>query len=144
METVWRKPLLMLVCKLLIKNVQSFFSLFPSPLPSTSTIHSSSNSNMAGRINDCELITLARINEAPALQATWRLSVREILFSKSRWKISVYSWSEYTFHVMCDRSSLDELRMWIATFRLLTASLLQLFRRWWRGLAGCSQNVNKW
>ena len=31
METVWRKPLLMLVCKLLIKSVQSFFFAVPQP-----------------------------------------------------------------------------------------------------------------
>ena len=39
----------------------------PAPNP---TVHSNSKSNMAGRINDCELLTLARTNKTPALQAS--------------------------------------------------------------------------
>ena len=38
----------------------------PSPSP---TVHSDSKSNMAGQINDRELITLALTNKKPALQA---------------------------------------------------------------------------
>ena len=39
------------------------------PPPPTPTVHSNSKSNMAGRINGRELITLARTNTTPALQA---------------------------------------------------------------------------
>ena len=34
------------------------------------TVHSNCKSNIVGRINDRELLALARINKAPALQAT--------------------------------------------------------------------------
>ena len=37
--------------------------------PPTSAVHSNSKSNMVGRKNDRELITLARLNNTPALQA---------------------------------------------------------------------------
>ena len=43
---------------------------FALPTPHTPTVHSHSKSNMTSRINDCELITLARPNKTPALQAT--------------------------------------------------------------------------
>ena len=38
-------------------------------LPFPPTVHSSSKSNVAGRINDRELVTLTCFNKAPALQA---------------------------------------------------------------------------
>ena len=41
------------------------------PPPPTPTVHSNYKSNMADRINDRELITLARPNKKPALQAGW-------------------------------------------------------------------------
>ena len=44
-------------------------SLFALPPPPTPTVHSNCKSNMAGRINDRELIKLARTNKTPALQA---------------------------------------------------------------------------
>ena len=44
-------------------------SSYSSPAP-TPTVHSNSKSNMAGQINDCELLTLARTNKTPALQAS--------------------------------------------------------------------------
>ena len=48
---------------------------FALPTPHTPTVHSHSKSNMTGRINDCELITLARPDKTPALQATRGLSL---------------------------------------------------------------------
>ena len=36
----------------------------------TTTVHSNCKSNIVGSINDRELLALARINKAPALQAT--------------------------------------------------------------------------
>ena len=44
-------------------------SLFALPSPPTPTVHSNCKSNMAGRINDRELIKLARTNKTPAQQA---------------------------------------------------------------------------
>ena len=44
----------------------------PSEDCTTPTVHSNLKSNMAGRINDRELTTLARTNNTPALQA-WKL-----------------------------------------------------------------------
>ena len=44
------------------------FALRPPPTP---TVHSNSKSNIAGRINDCELLTLARTSKTPVLQARW-------------------------------------------------------------------------
>ena len=41
------------------------------PPPPTPTVLSNYKSNMADRINDRELITLARPNKTPALQAEW-------------------------------------------------------------------------
>ena len=47
------------------------FALPPPPHPST--VHSNCKSNMDGRINDRELITLALTNKTPALQATLQM-----------------------------------------------------------------------
>ena len=44
------------------------FALRPPPTP---TVHSNSKSNIASRINDCELLTLARTSKTPVLQARW-------------------------------------------------------------------------
>ena len=44
-------------------------SSHPSPTPNP-TVYSNSKSNMAGQINDRELIMLARPNETPALQVS--------------------------------------------------------------------------
>ena len=44
-------------------------SPLPSPQPSAPTVHFNCKSNMANQINDRELLTLARINKTPALQA---------------------------------------------------------------------------
>ena len=49
-------------------------------LPPTSTVHSDSKSNMAGRKNDRELITLARPNKVPALQARLILILDNVEF----------------------------------------------------------------
>ena len=46
------------------------------PLPPTPTVYSDSKSNMAGRINDRELITLAPTNKKPTLQAMKRVMLR--------------------------------------------------------------------
>lgn len=46
-------------------NKQTISRLFPHPSP---TVHS--NSDIAGRINDCEPVTLSRPNKTPALQAS--------------------------------------------------------------------------
>ena len=56
---------------------EDYLSFARSPLP-TPTFHSNSKSNMAGRINDRELITLARPNKTPALQD--KLLLMEHLF----------------------------------------------------------------
>ena len=48
---------------------------FTLPTPHTPTVHSHSKSNMTGRINDYELITLARPDKTPTLQATRGLSL---------------------------------------------------------------------
>ena len=45
----------------------------PAPPPPTPTVHSYCKSNMNGRINDRELITLALTNKTPALQATLQM-----------------------------------------------------------------------
>ena len=52
-------------------------ALSPSP---TSTVHSNSKSNMVGRKNDRELITLARPNNTPALQARLTLILDNVEF----------------------------------------------------------------
>ena len=44
------------------------FALRPPPTP---TVHFNSKSNIAGRINDHELLTLARTGKTPVLQARW-------------------------------------------------------------------------
>ena len=44
-------------------------SSFPSPQPPSPTVHSNCKSNMTNPINYRELLTLARINKTPALQA---------------------------------------------------------------------------
>ena len=49
--------------------------LAPSP-PPTPTVYSDSKSNMAGRINDRELITLVPTNKKPTLQAMKRVMLR--------------------------------------------------------------------
>ena len=49
--------------------------LAPPPLPSP-TVYPDSKSNMAGRINDRELITLAPTNKKPTLQAMKRVMLR--------------------------------------------------------------------
>ena len=46
------------------------------PLPPTPTVYSDSKSNMAGRINDRELITLVPTNKKPTLQAMKRVMLR--------------------------------------------------------------------
>ena len=46
------------------------------PPPPTPTVYSDSKSNMAGRINDRELITLAPTNKKPTLQAMKRVMLR--------------------------------------------------------------------
>ena len=48
--------------------------------PPTSTVHSDSKSNMAGRKNDRELLTLARPNNTPALQARLLLILDTVEF----------------------------------------------------------------
>ena len=58
------------------------FALRPPPTP---TVHSNSKSNIAGRINDCELLTLARTSKTPVLQARW-LAVRVELWDWGRSK----------------------------------------------------------
>ena len=45
----------------------------PAPPPHPPTVHSNCKSNMDGRINDRELITLALTNKTPALQATLQM-----------------------------------------------------------------------
>lgn len=47
-------------------------ALPPTPTP---TAHSNSKRNVAGRIDDRELITLARINKTPTLQAKAEIDV---------------------------------------------------------------------
>ena len=44
--------------------------------PPTPTVYSNSKSNMAGRINDGDLITLAPTNKKPTLQAMKRVMLR--------------------------------------------------------------------
>ena len=46
------------------------------PPPPTPTVYSNSKSNMAGRINDGDLITLAPTNKKPTLQAMKRVMLR--------------------------------------------------------------------
>ena len=46
------------------------------PPPPTPTVYSNSKSNMAGRINDRELITLVPTNKKPTLQAMKRVMLR--------------------------------------------------------------------
>ena len=46
------------------------------PPPPTPTVYSDSKSNMAGRINDRELITLVPTNKKPTLQAMKRVMLR--------------------------------------------------------------------
>ena len=58
------------------------FALLPPPTP---TVHSNSKSNIAGRINDCELLTLARTSKTPVLQARW-LALRVELWDWGRSK----------------------------------------------------------
>ena len=58
------------------------FALRPPPTP---TVHSNSKSNIAGRINDCELLTLARTSKTPVLQARW-LALRVELWDWGRSK----------------------------------------------------------
>ena len=66
-----------------------WWGLFALPLPPTPTVHSNCKSNMAGRINDRELITLARTNKTPALQAS---QDRELsIFVSSTTEISQYA-----------------------------------------------------
>ena len=48
--------------------------------PPTSTVHSDSKSNMAGRKNDRELLTLARPNNTPALQVRLLLILDNVEF----------------------------------------------------------------
>ena len=48
--------------------------------PPTSTVHSDSKSNMVGRKNDRELLTLARPNNTPALQARLILILDNVEF----------------------------------------------------------------
>ena len=56
--------------------------LFAPLPPPTPTVHSNNKLNMAGRINDHELIPLARNNRTPALQAKqcfkWPFSLKPI------------------------------------------------------------------
>ena len=47
---------------------RAYFRPSPAPYPA---VHFNSKSNMAGLIYDRELITLARTNKTPALQATY-------------------------------------------------------------------------
>ena len=56
-------------------TVSSGRRLLALPSPPTPTAHSNSKTNMAGRINDRELITLARTNKTPALQAKTEIDV---------------------------------------------------------------------
>ena len=58
------------------------FALRPPP---TSTVHFNSKSNIAGRINDRELLTLARTGKTPVLQARW-LALRVELWDWGRSK----------------------------------------------------------
>ena len=48
----------------------------PLPRPPTPTVYSNSKSNIAGRINDRELITLVPTNKKPTLQAMKRVMLR--------------------------------------------------------------------
>ena len=48
----------------------------PPPPPPTPTVYSDSKSNMAGRINERELITLAPTNKKPTLRAMKRVMLR--------------------------------------------------------------------
>ena len=58
------------------------FALRPPPTP---TVHFNSKSNIAGRINDRELLTLARTGKTPVLQARW-LALRVELWDWGRSK----------------------------------------------------------
>ena len=58
---------------------EDYLSFAHSPLPAP-TVHSNSKSNMAGRINDRELITLARPNKMPALEARLILILDNVEF----------------------------------------------------------------
>ena len=44
-------------------------NIIASPMPPPPAIHSNSKSNLVGRINDCELVTLTFPDKIPALQA---------------------------------------------------------------------------
>ena len=71
------------------RGMGMWWVLFALPLPPTPTVQSNFKSNMAGRINDRELITLARTNWTPALQAS---QDRELsIFVSSTTEISQYA-----------------------------------------------------
>ena len=61
----------------IVRICRCLLALSPPP---TSTVHSDSKSNMAGRKNDRELITLARPNKVPALQARLILILDNVEF----------------------------------------------------------------
>ena len=76
--------------------------LLALPPPPTRTVYSNSKSNMAGRINDCKLMTLARIHTTPALQGKAEIDVN-IHSLENKFELNAWVWRHYSL-IQCEKN----------------------------------------